>query len=187
MNPIVHGELSWLVAQGLSRRRDRILVTVAGVLPDLDGLALLGGTDFYGRYHHTLTHGWLAALVLAAGCAALASDSPLRRGREEGRAWLGVFTLSLVTFHLHLLCDLAGSGPGWPLMYLAPFDRTESYWSGQWDLASWQNGVIGVTTSILCLATAFRWKRTVVEVFSLRADREVVRALWLRFRRREPA
>jgi inner membrane protein len=49
VSPIVHAELSWLVAQGLPDRRDRILVTVAGVAPDLDGLTILGGIDTYAE------------------------------------------------------------------------------------------------------------------------------------------
>ena len=32
MNPIVHAELSWLAAQGLSHRRDRLLVCAAGAI-----------------------------------------------------------------------------------------------------------------------------------------------------------
>ena len=72
MNPIVHAELSWLMAQGLPERRDRLLVTLAGLAPDLDGLSLLGGEDLYGRYHHLLTHGWVASLAVAAGCMGFA-------------------------------------------------------------------------------------------------------------------
>src|SRR5688572_3911545 len=103
MNPIVHAELSWLAAQGLRERRDRILVVCAGLAPDLDGLTLLAGEEWYGRYHHVLFHGYVGALITTAVCAALARQ----------RAW--VAGLSLAAFHLHLLCDLAGSGPGWPI------------------------------------------------------------------------
>lgn len=171
MNPIVHGELSWLAAQKLTERRDRLLVTLGGVIPDLDGLTLLAGEDAYGRWHHVLTHGIVSAVVLSAVLAAFA------------RQKLAVFGLALTAFHLHLFCDLLGSGPGWPLYYLWPFSRLETYWSGQWDLASWQNSLIGLTATLLVLACALPFGRTMVELFSTKADAKVVAALRKRFSR----
>ena len=170
MNPLVHGELSWLAAQKLNDRRDRLLVTIAGVIPDLDGLTLLGGVDAYGRWHHVLTHGALSAVLL---CGALTFFA---------RRKLAVFGLALAAFHLHLLCDLLGSGPGWPLYYLWPFSRVETYWRGQWDLASWQNTLIGLVTTLLVLACAKPFGRTIVELFSVKHDAEVVKTVrkWLR-------
>jgi hypothetical protein len=165
MSPIVHAELSWLCSQPLVHRRDRILVTVAGVLPDLDGLAILGGLDAYGRWHHRLTHGAIAAVLTVVLCSTLSQQrfkTPL---------------LGAITFHLHLLCDLVGSGPGWAIWYLWPFRMDEWYWAGQWDLGSWQNGLIGMIATALCLLGAVWWRRTIVEVFSVRADQRVTAAL----------
>lgn len=169
MNPLVHGELSWLVAHRLSHRRDRLLVTLAGVLPDLDGLSLLGGEALYGRWHHVLTHGVFSAVVISGLLALFARQR-----------WV-VFGLGLVAFHLHLLCDLAGSGPGWPIEYLWPLDGREWSWRGQWDLASWQNSVIGLGATLAVLACALTVKRTMVELFSLSADAAVVTTLRRRF------
>jgi hypothetical protein len=112
---------------------------------------------------------------VAAGLVTLAAFALAHRR-------LPVAGLALLAFHLHLLCDLAGSGPGWPVSYLWPFSSREWGWSGQWDLASWQNAVIGLAATLACLATAFPFGRTFVEVFSLRADASVVRTLWQRFR-----
>jgi inner membrane protein len=175
MNPIVHAELSWLAASKLTSRRDRILVTLAGVAPDLDGLSLLAGRDAYAEWHHVVFHGWLGAVVTAGLCAAFAT----RRG--------AVALLALVAFHLHLLCDLAGSGDrgmggeGWPLYYFWPVSRTTWFWDGQWDLASWQNTLIGLAATLACLAAAMPLGRTFVEVFSAAADVKVVATLRARF------
>lgn len=169
MSPLVHAELSWLLSQGLRARRDRILVTCAGLAPDLDGLTLLGGTELYVRYHHILFHGYVGALLTMGVCVALARQ----------RAWVAV--LSLLAFHLHLLCDLAGSGPGWPIAYYWPTSNTEWFWKGQWNLASWQNAVIGMVVTLACLACALRWRRTPVELVSPRWDAEVTRTLRRRF------
>jgi inner membrane protein len=165
MNPIVHGELSWLVAQRLQARRDRVIVTVAGLSPDLDGLSLLGGTDAYARWHHVLLHGIAAAVLVATVSAAL------------GRQRLQVALLAFLAFHLHLACDFVGSGPGWGLSYWWPFSVAEVSWAGQWDLASWQNAVIGLAATLACLACARFFGRTPVELFSVQHDAAVVKTV----------
>jgi hypothetical protein len=174
VNPIVHAELSWLGAQKLTERRDRILVVLGGVLPDLDGLTLLAGEDAYGKWHHVLTHGIFSALIISGVLALFA------------RRKLAVFGLALAAFHLHLLCDLAGSGPGWPIHYLWPLSSEEIMWSGQWNLASWQNSVIGLSATIAVLACAIPFGRTAVEIFSLKADSAVVTTLRKRFGKNLP-
>lgn len=171
MNPIVHAELSWLGAQKLTDRRDRVLVTLGGVLPDLDGLTLLGGEDLYGQWHHVLTHGLWSALAISTALALLAKRK------------LAVFGLAFAAFHLHLLCDLLGSGPGWPIYYLWPLNRDQLFWSGQWDLASWQNSVIGMGATLAVLACALPLGRTAVELFSVKVDAKVVATLRKRFSR----
>lgn len=171
MNPVVHAELGWLASQRLRTRRDRVLVTLAGVAPDLDGLSLLAGQEAYARWHHVVSHGLPVALLLCGALAWRADD------RRE------TFLLALASFHLHLLCDLVGSGDfslggtGWPLLYLWPLSRAELSWSGQWDLVSWQNTLIGLAATAACLLGALRWRRTPVELFSLAADGEVVKAV----------
>ncbi|MBL8917848.1 MAG: metal-dependent hydrolase [Myxococcaceae bacterium] len=171
MNPIVHAELSWLAGVRLTERRDRVLVTLAGVLPDLDGLTLLAGEEAYATWHHVLTHG----LVSAVGTTAVLAAFAKRR--------LAVAGLAFAAFHLHLLCDLAGSGPGWPIAYLSPFSRHELMWSGQWNLASWQNTIIGLVATFVVLGCALPLGRTPVELFSRAVDAKVVATLRARFSR----
>jgi len=169
LNPIIHAEASWLAAQGLRSRRDRVLVTAAGVVPDIDGLTLLAGQEYYETYHHLLTHGFLAALVFSALLMVFAEQKML------------VGLLSLVAFHLHLICDLAGSGQEWPIFYFWPINRVEWSWEHGWELASWQNTTIGLLITLACLACALRWRRSFVEVFSVRTDVRVVKTIRWRF------
>ena len=72
MSPLTHLLASWIVAaKTTDNLRDRRLVTLAGVAPDLDGLGLLVDTAkgafttgkfyYYPEYHHWLTHGLPAA------------------------------------------------------------------------------------------------------------------------------
>jgi hypothetical protein len=171
MNDIVHAELSWLLAQGLESRRDRILVVVAGVAPDLDGLPVLASHAAYEAYHHVLFHSIFGAIATAVVCAALAKN------RWVTGAW------AFAAFHLHLLCDLAGSGVEWPFAYFWPVSQHFYGWSGAWELASWQNEVIGALATLACLGAALIWRRTFVEVFSLQADAQVTATIRRRFGR----
>jgi inner membrane protein len=163
--------LSWLLSLRLTSRRDRVLVTCAGLAPDVDGLTLLAGADLYAEYHHVLTHGVVAATVVALACLAVAN------------AKLTTAALGLAAFHLHLVCDLAGSGPGWPIHYFWPISMREWFWDGQWDLASWQNSLIGLTVTLTGLAMALVVRRTPVELLSVRWDQRVTQTLRTRFLR----
>lgn len=101
MSPVVHLMGSWLIGSVATKNpRDRQLVAMAGVIPDLDGFGMIVDvarsvvTDqpmtfqLYSRYHHILCHGWPAAIVL---CGLL-----MYFARERWRT----FALCLLTFHL---------------------------------------------------------------------------------------
>jgi inner membrane protein len=186
MNPITHLFASWTVGEQLRLNgRDLALISWAGVAADLDGLTLIpdvvsrirGGpeTFYYGEYHHMLTHGLPAALVLAAAAFLISR-----------RKWK-IAVLAFLVFHLHLFCDLIGArGPSpddiWPIPYFAPFSDALTFaWSGQWALNAWPN----IFLTLLLLALIFR--RAYVRgyspllLFSVRADKAFVGALKHRF------
>jgi inner membrane protein len=172
-----HALASWLLAESGPRsmvRRDRALILAAGLFPDLDALTLLGGVEAYQRWHHVILHNLLAAALCSLLLAALA------------RARVAVLLLSLVAYHLHLVCDYLGSagpdGSVWPIPYLMPFSSHEFAWAGQWGLASWQNVSITVALLLASWALAVRRGRTLLEAVSLRADAAVTAVL----RRRWP-
>jgi hypothetical protein len=62
-------------------------------------------------------------------------------------------------------------------------DQTEWLPSWQWDLASWQNAVFGLMTTLACFWCAMPFGRTQVEIVSPRWDAEVVKTLRARFKR----
>jgi len=173
---------SWLVAaKTTDNLRDCRLVALAGVLPDADGLGVVvdiissaiadSPTQLYARYHHYVLHGACGA-VLVAGILACFAHRP-------ARVWL----LCLITFHLHLLFDLAGSrGPDpedlWPIWYLGPFTRHIGWvWKGQWRLDGWQNYALTIPLLIWALALGLRKGHTFVGVFSQWADAIFVKVL----------
>lgn len=184
MSPITHGLVAWTLAAGLRERRDRALVLLAGVVPDLDGIGLpidlLGRvsgawtTDYWGQWHHEVGHtlGW--ALVTTGVATALAKRRVV------------VAVTAFAAFHLHLLGDLVGGrGPDgyqWPIPWLSPFSEAPRLtWAGQWELNAWPN--IAITGVLLGGTFAFGWRRgrTPLGLLSERADAVLVETLRRRF------
>lgn len=77
--------------------------------------------------------------------------------------------------------EAAGGAPG--LHSLWPFREDEWLWAGQWNLASWQNSVIGLAVTLAVLGCAVPFGRTIVELFSLKADAKVVATVRARVRK----
>jgi inner membrane protein len=122
MNPATHFLAGWLIANvDHLERRDRALVILAAVIPDLDGLGILSdiaskdheaGLIAYGQYHHVLAHNVFFGLLLATVVYAVSKKRVLAA------------SLVLLSFHIHLLGDLlSGRGPDgtvWTISYLYP-------------------------------------------------------------------
>ncbi|MGA1790204.1 MAG: metal-dependent hydrolase [bacterium] len=184
MSPITHFFLSWLVANSANiDRRDRALVTIAGVIPDLDGLVIIADfltqnserpLQWWGNYHHVLAHNIGFAILVTLGCIAIAK----RRLVTPFLVW--------ITFHIHLIGDVIGArgpdGNQWPIPYLLPFSDTWQWsWRGQWALNAWPNFLI--TGAAIFLTFFLAWKRgySPIEIFSKSADRVFVGTLHGRF------
>jgi inner membrane protein len=184
LSPVTHFLAGWMLANFADRRRDRILIALAGVAPDLDGVGILPELltaksshplTWFSDYHHVLGHniGFALSITLAAFMV-------------SGRRWKTA-ALVFASFHLHLLCDLAGArGPDgyqWPIPYLLPFSkRMDLGWSGQWALNAWPN--FAFTFALLISTFYLAWRRgfSPVEVFSRKADQAFVSTLRQRFR-----
>ena len=184
MSPVTHLLIGWVVANTADlSRKERAAVTIAGIVPDIDGFGAIAETLtrksdqpllWFSKYHHVLTHN-LGCALLVAGVSFMVAT---RRWKTAALAFL--------SFHLHLLGDLIGGrGPDgyqWPIPYLLPFsDAWRWTWQGQWALNAWPNFVI--TIVILCLTFYLAWKRgySPVEIISPSADRAFVETLRNRF------
>jgi inner membrane protein len=185
VSPVTHFLTGWLVANiGALETRERAAVTIASVVPDLDGAGLVAEyftrdrahpLMWYSSYHHVLGHNLLFGVVVTLATLAF--------GRDRWKTCV----LSFLSFHLHLLGDLVGSrGPDgfqWPIQYLFPFStRFQLCWRGQWELNSWPN--FAITAGALLLTLYISWKkgRSPVVIFLVSADQAVVEALRNRFR-----
>ena len=176
MSPITHLFASWVIAAKTTDNvRDRRLVALSGIAPDLDGAGIIVdfvrqarhlSDDFwyFQKYHHHLLHGIFGAVAIALILALFAQS----RGR--------VFLLCLLAVHGHFLCDLLGSrGPEahdlWPIHYLAPLSYHWTWvWKHQWALDAWPNRLITLWLFAWILLLALRLGDSPVGVFNRKAD-----------------
>ena len=182
-----HALSFWLAANSAvaSNRKERAIITLAGIAPDLDGLGIIADVltrnsaqplNWFSEYHHLLGHNLGFCLLLVALSLPLAERK------------LQTATLVFFSFHLHILCDLIGSrspdGYQWPIVYLLPFSSTlQLTWSGQWELNAWQNFVITGVTLAGVFALAVRRGLSPLEMISQSANRSFVDTLRRRFSR----
>lgn len=182
MNPITHMLVGWVALESrLAKTRDKALVCLAGLAPDLDGLGIVvdfvtrntgaADTNYYQDFHRLLGHGLPAALVISAVAAAWAHSK------------LRVAALAFLAVHLHFLCDLAGSRGAtvedlWPIYYLEPLSSSVLLsWQYQWQLVGWQNMVISMALMFVAFARATVSGYSPVIIFNSAADAVFVSVL----------
>lgn len=187
MSPVTHFLSGWVLANCVRLdRKDRALITLACVAPDIDGLGIIPELLtrnsahpllWFTQYHHSL-HNLAFALVVAAVSVALAR-----------RKWM-TGLLALLSFHLHLFEDVLGSrGPDgyqWPIPYLQPFSSSLQFaWRGEWALNAWPN--VALTVALLLVTLWLAWRRgfSPLEMISTKADAALVATLRQRFPARE--
>ena len=178
MSPVTHFFTGWILANSIAiDRKDRAIVTLACVIPDVDGLGIVGDVltrhsrhplHWFSDFHHSL-HTLLFALIVSA--ASFLAD-------QRWRTTL----LAFLSFHLHLIEDVFGSrGPDgyqWPVPYLVPFSHAgDLSWHGQWALNAWPN--FAITIVLLVMTFYLAWSRgfSPLEMISPKADAAFVAAL----------
>jgi inner membrane protein len=185
MSPVTHFLTGWVFANCCRlERKERAIVTLACVAPDVDGLGILPELltrnsshplMWFSLYHHSL-HNLAFALVVAAVAFALA---------KQKCKWKTGF-LALLSFHLHLFEDVLGSrgpeGYQWPIPYLAPFSSAlQLTWRGQWGLNAWQNIVLTIVLLLITFWLAWRRGFSPLGMISAKADAAFVTVLRQRF------
>jgi membrane-bound metal-dependent hydrolase YbcI (DUF457 family) len=164
MTPITHGLIGWITATPLSERKDRYLVTLAGIAPDIDGIGALIDIEYYSRYHHIIAHNLIFGIILALFSMLISANKKLTS------------LLVFVSFNLHILGDLLGSGAGWGVSYLWPLNNQsfEFIPPYQWELDSWQNFIATALCIIIIITISLKKKITIVELFNKKVDQKIV-------------
>jgi membrane-bound metal-dependent hydrolase YbcI (DUF457 family) len=179
MSPATHFLTGWVLANVASlNRKERALVTLSCVVPDVDGLGIVAEyltrnsphpLEWFSNYHHSL-HSLPFAVVVAAASFALATQR-----------WKTAI-LAFLSFHIHLFEDLLGSrgpeGYQWPIPYFMPFSRScELTWRGQWGLNAWPNFAITISLLLATFYLARLRGFSPLEMVSAKADAAFVAAL----------
>jgi hypothetical protein len=167
----------WCIANLVSlNSRQRLAAMVAAAGADFDGLGILFGQEAYWKYHHVVGHNLLFGILLSFALVRISSSR------------IRVFWVFLGLFHLHLIMDFFGSGPGWPIAYFWPLSWhswDNRRWS--WPFYSWQNMSAAAVLVAWTIAIAVRQGRTPLERLMPSLDRQLV--AWLRnhipYRRRQ--
>ena len=184
MSPGAHLLFGWLSgARYLPMRRERNLVALSSIAPDLDGLGIIidkfsGHTHYYLQYHHYLGHSIFSALLIATIASFLATT-------QKRKVWC----LAFIVVHIHIICDIAGSkGPDgyqWPIYYLYPLNIDYGVtWKHQWELNAWQNSLIMFFLMLASIYYARVKKITFLEVFSQRLNDEAFKMFNKYFRKK---
>jgi hypothetical protein len=180
-------------------RREKAAIVLAAVAPDLDGLGavpeLLTRDSahpllWFSQYHHML-HTLAFAVIVAVFAFFMSASTNFALGPKiqdrlmPSRPWTTAW-LAFLSFHLHLLCDLAGSGgpdgESWPIPYLSPFSSAlHLTWPGQWPLNGWQN--FAITGALLVATLWIAWKRgsSPLELVSAKGNQALVASMRSRF------
>ncbi len=169
MTPGTHLIASWLVGvELLKERRERTIVAFSGLAPDLDGLGAVTDklnltTDLYIKYHHYLGHNIYFITLISLLASIIAKSQKA-----------SVFALSFIAMHIHILCDLAGSGSEgghqWPIFYLYPNSEFSLTWQHQWLLNSWQNNVFVALLFFIMGYYQITKKISILEIFSTKIE-----------------
>ena len=172
MAPVAHLLLSWTsCVEFLKNRRERTIVALSGIAPDIDGLGVIidkltGTTSYFLKFHHYIGHSIFAAVIFSTVACAIASS-------QRKTVWV----FSFIVVHLHIICDVLGSkGPDgyhWPVYYLYPINSEfQLNWRHQWELNAWPNQVIVLLLFVVTIYYAATRRITFLEIFSTRLNAE---------------
>ena len=132
-----HLMISWFMAEGtgLERARDRRLVALSGIAPDIDAVAYAAGIVWYGFdkdlafknvwevIHHRYTHG-LGFVLLTGILVFLITRWPAMTRSNVSAVTPGhalkVAGFAMLASMIHVFADLVAGGPTWPVFPLWP-------------------------------------------------------------------
>ena len=121
-----------------------LLMMTAGMLPDLDGVSILGGWNCHLRYHRKIGHGLPVTLLGPLALALLFAP------HLEGASWWELWLWLQLSLLAHLFTDLLFYG--WKVQLLWPL----SNWGVGFGLVGW-NDLVPTLILYTAAAVALAW------------------------------
>ncbi len=167
MSPLYHLQVGALIASARGYdSRERRLIMLASLLPDLDGIFIYP-PELWEKLHHTFSNNLTFCLLVGAVFAVL---SKKRR--------LEMFIVCSVTASLQLAIDLVTNDPSWPHAWLWPFSKVDLSLGNYIHYEHLRQitviGVQGVLMVAILAGTIILYlkkKRTFLELISANLDR----------------
>ncbi len=165
MSPIIHLITAWLIAMFFAiELKERRIVVLAGIIPDIDGAFILFNFEAYLEYHHTFGHSYVFGIPFILITAFLFLDNIKLK--------LKVSLIALLGFTSHLVLDMIGSD--WPVSLLYPLSR-EGYCifpSIPNEIIYWViNPVYAIIVVSLMAWIIYKKERSPIEFISQKFDR----------------
>lgn len=171
-----HTLSGWCVGRHFNiSAKERLFAMLAASFPDLDALSaiffgeiqlegwkVIAGGPHYQTTHHILGHNLFAAILF--------SLILIFFSRRE----LSIFLIYFGAYHLHLLCDLLGSGAGWGVRYFWPMSDHSFEVTWGWDLNSWPNMLALFVLLAWMLWLIRRYQTTPLECIVPKMDKKLV-------------
>jgi len=187
-----HLVISWFVAEasGLESARNRRIVALAGLAPDIDVVAYIAAYVYFGfdrelayskvwvTVHHYYTHGiGFAVLTAIAAYALAARPHPKFTSPPSSFPWdapIGVAALAMLMSLGHVFCDIVAAGSRFPVYPLWPLSDLAWTVSWSWELRDWPNQIITIVCLFAVIIYARYGNRSPLESLSYRLDAWVV-------------
>jgi membrane-bound metal-dependent hydrolase YbcI (DUF457 family) len=119
MDLISHGLVGIVIGKGLNLdKKSSVLFVAACILPDFDGVSILGGIDAVFQYHRGVTHSIVGVIVGSAILGSLYLLMTVRSPDFKKKKVLIMFSLFLAGAFGHLFLDLLTP---WSMAVLWPF------------------------------------------------------------------
>jgi len=159
----VHASLGWCLAEASNGdTKLRKWIFLAALLPDLDAITWLFGEDIYFKYHHMLTHGMLFSVILSS----LAIYSCKEQSKWKVLLW------TQLSFFSHYLGDYFFTR--FPMYYFWPFSDATFISENAVPLWHPVNKVFQWVCVVALIGLAVKFKRTPIEVISVKWDQKVI-------------
>ncbi|PIN98376.1 MAG: hypothetical protein COT90_04495 [Candidatus Diapherotrites archaeon CG10_big_fil_rev_8_21_14_0_10_31_34] len=114
---LIHGLISFLIVSRFTKNEKlRLIAFIAGMLPDLDGIALFWDINLYYEFHHELFHAPVYGIIFGA-IFALILNKYFKLDKIK------VFLVFSFSFIFHSITDLFTTF--WPVKMFWPFSSEQ--------------------------------------------------------------